>query len=217
MFTSIRLFTAIAIVLLITCAGAAGQHAYEIGEKYLTLGLYEFAGSNDLRLHSSLSFNIGVPIKKSRLAFEWQRPWITVAKYDGNLEKPRVASTILVAGCMLAPVAWTMAAMGYEEEQITNAATYVMAPFGPHLAYRAHEQVTLYGGVIPDFILFSDADGMIFQNRAGIRIDSRVGLTFTAGVQQSYLWAFEGEGRSFEPGYFLGIAYSSPRGGALLD
>ena len=217
MFAATRFIVVAVLVLLASWRSISAQHAYKMGEKYLTLTLYEYASSNDLTLNSSLSFNIGVPIRKSRFAFEWQHPIITVAKYDADLEKPRVASTMLVAGCALAPVAWTMAAMGYDEEQISEAAMYVMAPFGPHLAYRAHEQVTLYGGVIPDFILFSDADGLILQNRVGIRIDSRVGLTFTAGVQQSYLWAFEGEGRSFEPGYFLGIAYSSPRGGALLD
>ncbi len=204
------------LLTLVTAPSAEAQYSYDFESNYGLIDLFEHAENDSLTVQSYGFFTVGMPLGKSKFVYEFQRPLTAGVKFENRDENGYVSATWLAAGCVLGVTAWTMVALGYDYEQIDRWAKYAMVPFGSHIGYRLNRWLTLYGGMIPEVLLFTESDGVIAQVRAGVRADLKMGLAVKVGIQKARYWGWEKPSRTFPAGFHIGITYAPTHGGPLL-
>ncbi|HVP06488.1 MAG TPA: hypothetical protein VMS71_01500 [Candidatus Acidoferrum sp.] len=203
--------TALALILLLTftISGLADERASGVGAyDYGLLDLYQYHETDSLKLEHTVGFTAGWQIGKSHFVYEWQRPLISFVTFRGRLNKERGVATVGVMAAALSIPATLMELAGSNEDQIESILFPVLAPFGSHIGYRPIRAITVYAGVIPDFILFTESNGLLIQARTGIRIDLKLGFVASIGYMKPIFRGFRSPSRSFPAGVTVGISYA---------
>ncbi len=212
--TAIRIIVlAVLLQLAVETSGWAGERGTGVEQSdYGLIDLYQYHETDSLRLQHTVGFTAGWKIGRSRFVYEWQRPLISIVTFRSRLNKERGAATWGVMGVALAVPAWLMMLSGSNEKQIESTLLPILAPFGSHIGFRPVRAVTLYAGIIPDFILFTENNGLLVQLRTGVRIDLKLGFVAKVGYMKPILSGFKCASRSFPPGLSVGISFAPPSG-----
>ncbi len=201
------------VLLAVPTIAWAGEGSKGIEQSdYGLIDLYQYHETDSLRLQHTVGFTAGWQIGKSRFVYEFQRPLISIVTFRSRLNKERGVATSGVMGVALAIPAWLMALSGSNEKQIESTILPILAPFGSHIGYRPIRAITLYAGVIPDFILFTESNGLLVQLRTGVRIDLKLGFVANIGYMKPIFRGFKSASRSFPPGITIGISFAPPSG-----
>ncbi len=164
-------------------------------------GIYD---EDSLNQGTVFSFIFGFNLISDKVAVEHYFRSIRLIRFKARRLSHRLTSTILVQSFAVAIPMWTGAIIKntrFMERYIVPA---LMIPFGSHLAIRPHYNVTFFGGITPDIILFTEDDGMLFQYRVGARYSiARTGIVLEVEAVRNRFWAWESESRTFDWGFGL--------------
>lgn len=168
-------------------------------------GLVEYTKSDVARMLRIMPITLDFPISGTPLAYEWHFAFISSVKKDTLDTKGRLASTALVMSLAITPVMWTSAIFGRERFAEQYLVPILAAPFGSHLALVPADWLQIYAGVIPEIVLFTTDNGILWQGRIGIRVNTQIGLLITIEAVHDVYDPFSGAARDGRWGFGIGI------------
>lgn len=184
--------------------------------KYGYLAFVGFSDADSVNTWRIGTLEFGYPIIGQSIALEWHFSMVNLVRLKARRNSHRLASTPFLASVALAVTAWTFIALG-DTSKLDDVLAIVSAPIsGPYLALRPMNELELYTGIHPDWILFTEDDGILFQYQIGLRIDLfHSGLSLSVEAVKNRYWGYERNSETFGWGFGLQIA-CNPRHRACL-
>ena len=184
--------------------------------KYGYLAFVGFTDADSVNTWRIGSFEFGYPLLGQSVALEWHFSMVNLVRLKAPRNSHRLASTPFLASAVLGATVWTFVALG-DTSKLDYVLAIVLAPIsGPYLALRPMNELELYTGIHPDWILFTEDDGILFQYQIGLRVDLfHSGLSLSAEAVKNRYWGYERKSETFGWGFGLQIA-CNPRHRACL-
>ena len=209
--TPITLCLALLLLLVLLPTRSREQDTSDESPTYLIADIYGQSRDDSLFMQPSLGVTVGTPLYPgSRWVYEWQRPFLTGVNFKARPGKDRLTATTPVMFAVLLAAGGTGLAIGADSSSAFDIIKFALAPFGSHIGYQATSWLTAYAGVIPEFVLFTDNDGILFQTRLGLRLVGGDRIAINGGFEQTHSWGFDQPSATFPVGIFLGLSFVDP-------
>jgi len=168
---------------------------------YGYFGLGGFYDEDSIRITRFFNVIAGYNIFSDKISYEFHIYFSEMAKFKARRENDRLMATIFVQSAFVALSMWTGMIIGDVDFMGKKVVPVLLAPFGSHIAWRPHYNVAIFAGLVPDLMLCTDDDGVLFQFRTGIRYSiGRTGFVLEVEVVKNRFWAWESESRTYDWG-----------------
>lgn len=181
------------------------------GDDYIPMGDYRYVmvggGSRADSLYEGYLGGVVLGFNKisDKVALEWHFPgFVKVIRFTARRDHVRLAGTSLIQGVLIWVSGWSALISGNEKFFIGTLLPITQLPFGTHIAFRPTHDMAFFAGIVPDFMIFTDDDGILWRYRFGFRFivpKTWTGLEITA--VKSHFSAWEQESRTY--GWSFGI------------
>ncbi len=214
-------FVLVTVLLLsyVMCPGDEGhcQEREEWQPDYIFWGGYDFSAQDSVKIRRVASWAMDWRLGQSDFFYGLYLSTFTGVHLRGRKSSYRLASTFPVFCGLMAVPALTARALGADDSTAYTIMKIAVAPFSPRLVYRPSPYFDVYVGYRPEFVLFTDNDGVLMELDAGIRITLVQPFVFTIEASRFSYWGIDQRGRDFGWGIGLGFSIGGGPTKQILD
>ena len=210
---SLLIILLMAVVVFPSVAGQC-QEEERWRPDYMFADFYSFAHQDSVKVRRVGYFALDWQLGQGDFYYEFKLPAVAGVKLRARENSYQLTSTFLVFCGLVGVPVLTAKALGEDDLVESPFMKIFMASLSPRLVYRPSPYWDAHIGYRPEFILFTDNDGVLLEVDAGIRITPFEMLAFTIEASRFSFWGIDQRGRDFGWGFGIGFSLG---GGPLKE